>query len=224
MCPGAEFLCGFTAVLFAGFERHSPLFGCHPRCRGASSRHLTRNNNNQTGYRGRRVREVASVEELSSSIGTELYAYWERKRGSRRMPSRADIDPADLKRILPSILIAKIDRETRRVRYTLVGTRCVAQAGMDYTGHYLDEIDFTCDFDTDWHETYRTLTRDKRPIFGIVKTFLKDNRVCDLAEVLLPLSDDGETVTHCIAIEDARLGLRDVEDLMPARLALKQSA
>ena len=42
--------------------------------------------------------------------------------------------------------------------------------------------------------------------------------------VLLPLSDDGETVTHCIGIEDARLGLRDVEDLMPARLALKQSA
>jgi hypothetical protein len=177
-----------------------------------------------TGYRGRRVREVASVEELSSSIGTELYAYWERKRGLRRMPSRADIDPVDLKRILPSILLAKIDRESRRVRYTLVGTRCVAYAGMDYTGHYLDEIDFTCDFDTDWHETYRLLVREKRPIFGIVKTFLKDNRVCELAEVLLPLSDDGETVTHCIAIEDAKLGLRDVEDLMPARLALKQSA
>ena len=170
------------------------------------------------------MREIASVEELSSSIGTELYAYWERKRGSRRMPSRADIDPADLKRILPNILLAKIDRESRRVRYTLVGTRCVAHAGMDYTGHYLDEIDFTCDFDTDWDEVYRVLTREKRPVFGIVKTFLKDNRVCELAEVLLPLSDDGETVTHCIAIEDARLGLHDVEDLVPARLALKQSA
>ena len=170
------------------------------------------------------MREIASVEELSSSIGTELYAYWERKRGSRRMPSRADIDPADLKRILPNILLAKIDRESRRVRYTLVGTRCVAHAGMDYTGHYLDEIDFTCDFDTDWDDIYRVLTREKRPIVGTVKTFLKDNRVCELAEVLLPLSDDGETVTHCIAIEDARLGLHDVEDLVPARLALKQSA
>jgi hypothetical protein len=223
MCLCAEFPGGFTAVLLGRFARESTLFGCHRQRPEASSRHLTKNNNNnQTGYRGRRVREVASVEELSSSIGTELYAYWERKRGSRRMPSRADIDPADLKRILPSILIAKIDRE--RVRYTLVGTRCVAHAGMDYTGHYLDEIDFTCDFDTDWHEAYRVLMRERRPIFGIVKTFLKDNRVCELAEVLLPLSDDGETVTHCIAIEDARLGLRDVEDLMPARLALKQSA
>lgn len=170
------------------------------------------------------MREVASVEELSSSIGTELFAYWERMRGARRMPTRADIDPADLKRILPNIVLARIDRETRRVRYTLVGTRCVAHAGMDYTGHYLDEIDFSCDFDTDWDEVYRTLCRDKRPMFCIVKAYLKDHRVCEIAEVLLPLSDDGETVTHCISIEDARLGVRDVEDLMPARLALKQSA
>jgi hypothetical protein len=177
----------------------------------------------QTGYRGRRVREVASVEELSSSIGTELYAYWERKRGARRMPSRADIDPADLKRILPNIILTRIDRDGR-VRYTLVGTRCVAHAGMDYTNYHLDEIDFSCDFDTDWHEVYRVVYRDQRPVFGIVKTFLKDNRVCELAEVLLPLSDDGETVTHCIGVEHARLGLHDVEDLMPARLALKQIA
>jgi hypothetical protein len=170
------------------------------------------------------VREVASVEELSSSIGTELYAYWERKRGTRRMPARADIDPADLKRVLPNIILAKIDRESRRVRYTLVGTRSVAHAAMDYTNHYLDELDFSCDFDTNWDEVYRVLCRERRPIFGFVKTSLKDNRTCELAEVLLPLSDDGETVTHCISIEDARLGLHDVEDLMPARPALKQIA
>ncbi|MEZ5833040.1 MAG: PAS domain-containing protein [Dongiaceae bacterium] len=169
------------------------------------------------------MREVAIVGELSSPIGTELYEYWERKRGTRRMPSRADIDPADLKRILPNIILAKIDRDGR-VRFTLVGTRCVAHAGMDYTNHYLDELDFSCDFDTDWHEVYRVLQRERRPVFGTVKTFLKDARVCELADVLLPLSDDGETVTHCISIEDARLGLHDVEDLMPARLALKQIA
>ena len=110
------------------------------------------------------------------------------------------------------------------MRFTLVGTRCVAYSAMDYTNHYLDELDFGCDLETNWHEIYRTLHRERRPIFGLVRTFLKDTRTCELAEVLLPLSDDGETVTHCIAIEDARLGLRDVEDLMPARLALRQSA
>ena len=170
------------------------------------------------------MREVGSVEELSSSIGKELFAYWERKRGSRRMPARADIDPADLKRILPSIILSKIDPDSRRVRYTLVGTRCVANSGMDFTGRYLDELDFSCDFDTDWAEIYRILCRDRRPVMGIVKTSLKDGRVCELVEVLLPLSDDDDQVTHCIAVEDARLGLHDSDDLMPARRMFKQSA
>jgi hypothetical protein len=211
-----------AAYLLRFYWSNPTLFGCHRQPAKASSANSKKDF--QLANRGRRVREVASVEELSSSIGTELYAYWERKRGARRMPARADIDPADLKRILPNITLARIDRESRRVRYTLVGTRCVAHAAMDYTNHYLDELDFGCDFDTDWHAVYGALCRERRPILGIVKTALKDGRSCDLAEVLLPLSDDGETVTHCIAIEDSKLGVHDVEDMMPARPALKQSA
>lgn len=168
--------------------------------------------------------EVASVEGLSSSIGRELYAYWQRIRGERLMPARADIDPAGLKRILPYIMLSRIEQNPWRVRYTLVGTRCVANAGMDFTNRYLDEIDFSCDFDTDWQEVYRVICRERRPVMGLVKTSLKDGRVCELAEALLPLSDDGETVTHCIAIEDAKLGLLDVADLTPARDLYRQSA
>jgi hypothetical protein len=139
------------------------------------------------------------------------------------MPSRADIDPLDLKRILPSIILAKIDPTSSRVRYTLVGTRCVAHAGMDFTNRHLDELDFSCDFDTDWKEIYRVLCAERRPILGVVKTSLKDGSVRELAEVLLPLSDDGENVTHCIAVEDAKLSLHDVAKLM-ARPAFRQSA
>ncbi len=140
------------------------------------------------------------------------------------MPSRADIDPADLKRILPNITLAKIDPLSARVRYSLVGTRCVAHAAMDYTNYYLDELDFSRDFDTDWNEVHRVLCSERRAILGVVKASLKDGSVCEVAEVLLPLSDDGENVTHCLAIEDAKLGRRDAADLMPVRPALRQSA
>ena len=170
------------------------------------------------------MREVASVEELSSSIGMELYAYWQRIRGERLMPARADIDPSDLKRILPCVMLSRIEQNPWRVRYTLVGTRCVANAGMDFTSRYLDEIDFSCDFDTDWPEVYRTICRERRPVMGLVSTALKDGRTCELVEVLLPLSDDGETVSHCIAVEDAKLGLLDVADLLPARDLFRRSA
>jgi hypothetical protein len=128
-----------------------------------------------------------------------------------------------IKRILPNITLAKIERDGR-VRFTLVGTRCVAHAGIDYTNHYLEDLDLSRDLGTNWHEVYRAVCRERRPVFGIVKAFLKDNHLCEILEVLLPLSDDGETVTHCIAVEDARLGRYDVTDLVPTRLALKQIA
>lgn len=140
------------------------------------------------------------------------------------MPARADIDPADLKRILPCVILSRIERNPWRVRYTLVGTRCVANAGMDFTNRYLDEIDFSCDFDTDWTDVYRTLCVERRPIMGLVKTSARDGKMCDLASVLLPLSDDGETVTHCIGVEDAKLGLLDIADLTPVRERLRRSA
>lgn len=140
------------------------------------------------------------------------------------MPSRAEIDPAQLKRILPFIMLSKIEANPWRVRYTLVGTRCVANAGWDFTNRYLDEIDFSCDFGTDWLAVYRKVCREKRPAMGFVDTAVKDGRVCELVEVLLPLSDDGDAVTHCIGIEDAKLGLLDVADLMPARHLWRQIA
>jgi hypothetical protein len=171
-----------------------------------------------------RVREVASVEELSSSTARELYVYWQLVRRDRLMPARADIDPVELKRILPFVMLSKIEQNPWRVRYTLVGTRCVANAGMDFTNRYLDELDFGCDFDTNWPDVYRTICTERRPVMGLVNTSLKDGRVCELVEVLLPLSDDGQIVTHCISIEDAKLGLLDVADLTPARQLYRQSA
>src|SRR4029453_15786116 len=52
MCPGAEFLGPFTAVLLTGFGTEPTLFGCHPKCREASSRHLTKNNNKPNWLQG----------------------------------------------------------------------------------------------------------------------------------------------------------------------------
>ena len=164
------------------------------------------------------MREVASVEELSSSIGTELYAYWELKRGERLMPSRADIDPADLKRILPNIILARIDRESKRVRYTLVGTRCVAQAAMDYTNYYLDELDFVSEIGTDWPAVYRAIAAEKAPIYGLCQIKFTDGVVKPYVCAMFPLSSDGERVDQVLAIEDLELDLLEVERLPASEL------
>jgi hypothetical protein len=48
--------------------------------------------------------------------------YWLGKRGSRSMPSRNDISPAQLKTQLPHILLADVIDDAADFRYRLIGT------------------------------------------------------------------------------------------------------
>src|SRR5215510_1375314 len=60
--------------------------------------------------------------------------YWEEKRRGRAMPSRADIDPLELRKYLPGIILIDVVDDARRYVYRLVGTREVAMRGKDPTG------------------------------------------------------------------------------------------
>jgi len=49
------------------------------------------------------VRRVSSVTELTSDTIAVLALYWESKRGQRAMPHWRDIDPAEIKPLLPPL-------------------------------------------------------------------------------------------------------------------------
>ena len=68
-----------------------------------------------------------------------LDAWWHAKAGSRPLPDRADLDPAEISQLLPYVLISELIRPFR-VRYRLLGTEVVQIAGMDFAGCYLDEL------------------------------------------------------------------------------------
>ena len=69
-----------------------------------------------------------------------LLAYWHRKRGTRAMPARADIEPAELKALLPNIFMVDVEHAPFRLRYRLVGSALVDVLGQDIKGKYLDEM------------------------------------------------------------------------------------
>ncbi len=52
-----------------------------------------------------------------------LYEYWNGKRGARRMPRRADIDPMEIPSYLPGIVMVDIGYEPFSLTYRVVGTR-----------------------------------------------------------------------------------------------------
>ena len=84
----------------------------------------------------------SDISEISSPNIHRLYVYWTAKRGLHPVPYRRDIDPADLKPLLPELTISEFETDPFRVRYRLVGTRVAEISGLDYTGLYLDQLDF----------------------------------------------------------------------------------
>jgi hypothetical protein len=62
----------------------------------------------------------------------DLYSYWHSKRGTRNMPARSDMNPADIPRLLPYLLI--VERAADQFRYRLVGSAIVDGLGYDATG------------------------------------------------------------------------------------------
>lgn len=127
--------------------------------------------------------------------------YWNSLRVGSRLPKRAEIDPAEIKSALPNLMITVISYQPFRVLYRLVGTEIVQWARVDFTHRYADELVFD-DQGRDWSNYYRAAVEARKPAYGLTD-WVDDGRPPLWVESLIcPLSEDGETIDRCLAIED----------------------
>jgi hypothetical protein len=142
-----------------------------------------------------------SVERLRSTSVKELYTYWRSKQRNRPMPAPSDIDPAEIRPLLPSLIIAEYVGAPVRVRYRLVGTQQVYYNGLDFTGFYLDEIDWGIENEF-VNLVHQTLLRTAAPVIGRYQWGFRDS-ILGFAEFgVFPLSEDGTSVARCVGIDD----------------------
>jgi hypothetical protein len=132
----------------------------------------------------------------------QFHRHWLQICGSGRMPTRADIDPANFKRILPNVIMVELERDPFRVRYRLCGTRIAEFCG-NLTGRYLDEIAT----DNVWSaaaylQQYQICATEGRPVFSFDWLIGQFGARHPLQTGIWPLSSDGRTVDQCIAVED----------------------
>src|SRR5215207_542577 len=70
-----------------------------------------------------------------------MHEYWLAKRADRLMPSRADIDPLELRDCLGSLCIVDVTADTPpRFRFRLDGSNLALSTGFDMTGKFLEEM------------------------------------------------------------------------------------
>jgi hypothetical protein len=85
--------------------------------------------------------QTATIHMFGDTDLAALYAYWASKCGNRAMPSRADINPAEITSLLPNIFILEI-RHPLRFRFRLVGAMICQRWNQNNTGMWLDELNF----------------------------------------------------------------------------------
>jgi len=157
---------------------------------------------------------------LDNPLHRELYDYWCLKRGSRAMPGRQDIDPIELKRLLPHLLLTDVIDGGKRFRFRLVGTAIQEAFGRNMTGFHIDEV-MTSPYLEFISALYRDIVEKQKPIYS-ESTYYSQHTVGMRAErLMLPLASDGATVDMVVSIQT--IGFRSAARTISIRLAQEQN-
>jgi hypothetical protein len=78
--------------------------------------------------------------ELNSAVVRAALAYWRGKRRDGRLPDRAELDPIEIPKLLPHLMLKEVRREPWDFRYRLVGTSVREHSYVNWTGKWMSEI------------------------------------------------------------------------------------
>lgn len=144
------------------------------------------------------VAAVEDLEQIAQQLVHEphraLFDYWKNK-AAQRLPSRRDIDPLDIPKVLPTITMTDVVREGRRHRFRrrLVGTAVAEKFGRDTTGRWVDELydDPTL---SDLVRSYDWVVEHRQPRLDHCSLPLAERSYATYDRLTLPLAEDGQTV------------------------------
>ncbi len=147
--------------------------------------------------------EIANQALARDKVLSALLDYWRSKLAGRAMPRRADIEPTEIPQLLPHLQL--VDRVDGRFRYRLAGTAIVAAYGSELTRRFVDEIipPPRCAV-AEAH--YNTVYETKRPIFVRSKYTTTHDIDIVASRVILPLSEDGTTVSMLVMAQTFEYG------------------
>ena len=121
-----------------------------------------------------------------------LYDYWQAKRGGRRYPSRADIDPTEMTFVLGNIDLVEISRDPIVFTFRLSGSNIDRNEGFNMQGKTLDEYPLPEHRDA-VKRTYLETLSSGEPHYEVLDR-ISDGKLQRYARLILPLSRDGQTI------------------------------
>jgi len=141
----------------------------------------------------REVTEPSFIDAPRDPTLRELCQYWDSVRGDRPMPRRADIDPTQIPRLLPHVMMyTVIPGGGYTIR--LVGQSIVNFVGVNATGQAAGSTMPPRAAEI-LHEVLDTVAAERAPSFRLGKAHWRpDKSYREFEACFLPLSTDGATV------------------------------
>ncbi|HJW41898.1 MAG TPA: PAS domain-containing protein [Rhizomicrobium sp.] len=132
----------------------------------------------------------------------DLRRYWERKRGSRAMPSRGQVVPSEIKNLLPFVVLVDVVDGGADFRYRLVGSQLHAYFPAQPTGRLVSEalLPFGADTVAATLDVYRRVVAQRQPlrIRGDGAWYAQDPKFFEA--ILTPLSEDGASANMIFGV------------------------
>ncbi len=125
----------------------------------------------------------------------EAYNYWRRKCAARPLPRWADLDPMEIPKLLPHIILVDVEPE-KRYRFRLIGTETERAHGFNATGRYLDEVLKGPEYRDHVLAMYDQAIGQRRPIYSESLFLSPEAGAVERHTKILfmPISDDGEAI------------------------------
>ena len=136
-----------------------------------------------------------------------LYDYWFQKcRALERLPSRPEIDPGEMKRILRYIILFDVEHPQSdgapslyRFRHRLVGTHIVEMFDRDLTGLYVDQTSSAAEYPA-VYERLAAVVERREPVYGHYHAPTPHREYVQYEHLTVPLSADGRTVDLLLGV------------------------
>ena len=138
----------------------------------------------------------------------ELFAYWAQRRRGAKLPGRRDLDPGDVKRLLPTLSLIDVTREPLDFRIRLAGTGLYDVYGREITGRSLSEVYNSAAADY-WRAELGQVVADARPAVGVHSLAWRGASHLSILWLRLPLASDGGQVDMILGY-DAVIGMGQV--------------
>jgi hypothetical protein len=150
-----------------------------------------------------RARQRIALPEIENPLVQKALDLWESARGEKPMPSRADMSPRVMSGLLRNTVLVRVIGDGAEFEFRIVGDAVVlAQGGASLQGMTMAQIDLVLPgYGSALHSAFLAAYHSRSPV-AYRGWYIReaDGHTMFHESLISPVSDNGETVDHIIAV------------------------